>query len=140
MAGPFVLRGPESAAEGAATIDDGRIRVVKVTEPGNYTVRDAAGEVVAAGFSLAVRREESDLTRVPVEEIEAVLGKDAVLKVGPAASLKDAITGRWTPPLELLPFLMMIVLLALTVESLLANKFYRGAAQVGAVASERPPT
>jgi hypothetical protein len=39
--------------------------------------------------------------------------------------VKDVLTGWRPPPLELLPWLMMVVL---AVESLLANRFYRRAA------------
>ncbi len=65
------------------------------------------------------------MERVPVEEIETVLGKDAVLPLGRTVSLRDALTGRKAPPVELLPYLMMAVLLTLTVEGFLANRFYR---------------
>jgi hypothetical protein len=84
-----------------------------------------------AGCSLNVRPQESELERVPAEEIESVLGKETLLQVGRSLSLKDALTGMQPPPLELLPWLMMAVLIVLTVESLLANRFYRRAAPVG---------
>jgi len=51
----------------------------------------------------------------------------------------ERITHRWPPPLELLPWLMMAVLLVLTIESVLANRFYRcaaPAAETGAITSE----
>ncbi len=54
-----------------------------------------------------------------------MLGPGSLLQVGRTASLKNALEGLQPPPVELLPWLMMVVLLVLTVESVLANKFYR---------------
>jgi hypothetical protein len=92
--------------------------------PGNYAIHNGNKHVIA-GCSLNVRPQESDLERVPAEEIESVLGKDTLLQVGRTLSLKDALLGMRPPPMELLPWLMMTVLIVLTVESLLANRFYR---------------
>lgn len=122
---PLTLTGPEVGAEARVSAEEGRLTVVGVDEPGNYQVRDGKG-TLAAAFSVAVRREESDLSRVPVAEIEAVLGADAVLPADQRMSLRDLLRGRWTAPVELLPWLMLLLLLALTVEGLLANRFYRG--------------
>jgi hypothetical protein len=123
---PYRLEGPDLAgAEGNLAPDEaGRLTVTQALAPGNYLVRQGKDSVVA-GFSLAVRADESNLERVPAEEIEAVLGKGSVLEVGRTVSLRDALQGHWAPPVELLPWLMLLVLLGLTVESLLANKFYR---------------
>jgi hypothetical protein len=122
---PLTLHGPEAGvAEARITTDEGRLTVTGAAEPGNYLVRDARGATVAA-FSVAVRREESDLERVPVQQIEAVLGKGSVLPADRRASLRELLQGHWSPPVELLPWLMMLLLLAMTVEGLLANKFYR---------------
>jgi hypothetical protein len=55
--------------------------------------------------------------------------------------MNDALTGMRPPPLELLPWLMMAVLLVLTVESMLANRFYRRAApdaEAGVKTGEQP--
>jgi hypothetical protein len=102
----------------------GRLAVPQAVTPGHYVVVDGKGRTLA-GFSLNVRAEENDLARVPIEEIEAVLGKGAVLQVGRSASLREALQSSRPPPVELLPYLMVLLLLVLTVESLLANKFYR---------------
>jgi hypothetical protein len=124
---PYTLQGPNlvAAETNLGPLDThNRLTIAQPLTPGNFTVRDGK-EKVLAGFSANVRPEESLLERVPVEEIEAVLGKDAVLPVGRTVSLRDALAGRKAPPVELLPYLMMAVLLALTVEGLLANRFYR---------------
>ncbi|HEY7313816.1 MAG TPA: BatA domain-containing protein [Gemmataceae bacterium] len=127
---PYTLDGPGLAvAETNVKIAEGdtQLSLPQAVTPGNYAVRDANKRIVAA-CSLNVRPQESDLERVPAEEIESVLGKDTVLQVGRTVTLKDALAGMRPPPVELLPWLMMAVLLVLTVESLLANRFYRRAA------------
>jgi hypothetical protein len=123
---PLTLQGPglTQAETNLKAPDGGLLAVPQATAAGNYTVRDAKDRVVA-GFSLNVRPEESLLERVPAEEIEAALGKDSVLQPGRGVSLREAMQGLKAPPVELLPWLMMTVLLVLTVEGLLANKFYR---------------
>jgi hypothetical protein len=127
---PYLLDGPGLAvAETNVKINEGdtHLSLPQATTPGNYAVRDANKRLVAA-CSLNVRPEESDLERVPAEDIESVLGRATLLQVGRTISLKDALSGLRPPPLELLPWLMMAVLIVLTVESLLANRFYRRAA------------
>jgi hypothetical protein len=138
---PYTLDGPGLAVAETnikAKEDDMLLSLPQAVAPGNYAIRDANKRVVA-GCSLNVRPQESDLTRVPAEEIESVLGKDTLLQVGRTISLKDALACLRAPPLELLPWLMMVVLIVLTVESLLANRFYRRAApdaEAGAITGE----
>lgn len=127
---PYTLDGPGLAiAETNIKANEGdtQLSLPQAIVPGNYAVRDAKKRIVA-GCSLNVRPQESELERVPAEEIEAVLGKETLLQVGRTISLKDAMTGIRPPPVELLPWLMMAVLVVLMVESLLANRFYRRAA------------
>ncbi|MGH9676806.1 MAG: hypothetical protein ACRD36_06860, partial [Candidatus Acidiferrum sp.] len=125
--GPLTLYGPEpSATEARLTTEEGRLTIAGATDPGNYQIRDSKNGLVAA-FSIAIRGEESDLSRVPVEEIEALLGKGAVLPAERRATLHELLQGRWTAPMELFPWLMMLLLLVLTAEGLLASRFYRRA-------------
>jgi hypothetical protein len=126
---PLKLTGPEPAAtEARLAADEGQLTIAGADEPGNYQVRDAKNAVVTA-FSVAVRREESDLERVPVEELEAALGKGTVLPVERRTSLRDLLQGRWSAPIELMPWLMLLLLMAMTFEGFLANKFYRRPAE-----------
>jgi hypothetical protein len=127
---PFTLDGPGLAvAETNVKVNEGdnALSLPQAIASGNYAVRDSQKRIVA-GCSLNVRPEESQLERVPAEEIESVLGKETLLQVGRTASMKDALAGMRPPPLELLPWLMMAVLVVLTIESMLANRFYRRAA------------
>jgi hypothetical protein len=124
---PYTLDGPGLAVAETnikANEADTQLSLPQAVVPGNYAVRDARRRIVA-GCSLNIRPQESELERVPAEDIESVLGKETLLQVGRTISLKDAMAGMRSPPVELLPWLMMAVLIALMVESLLANRFYR---------------
>ncbi|HZV04203.1 MAG TPA: VWA domain-containing protein [Gemmataceae bacterium] len=138
---PYTLDGPGLAVAETnikANEGDTQLSLPQAVVPGNYAVRDARRRIVA-GCSLNIRPQESELERVPADEIESVLGKETLLQVGRTISLKDAMAGMRPPPVELLPWLMMAVLIALMVESLLANRFYRRAApdaDAGAKTSE----
>jgi hypothetical protein len=126
---PYTLQGPNLVlAEANLKPPDaeGRLVVPQAQAPGNFTVLDGRGKPAAA-FSLNVRAEESYLERVKAEDVEEVLGPGSLLQVGRTVSLKEALQGLRPPPVELLPYLMMVVLLVLAVESFLANKFYRRA-------------
>src|SRR5262249_3235443 len=109
------------------------VRITQAVLPGNYMPFDPNDgphhPKPAACFSLTASPEECQLDRVPVEEIEALLGPGSVWSIERGLTLGDALQGRWLQPLELFPWLMIVVLLVLAVENLLANKFYRRAAQ-----------
>jgi hypothetical protein len=100
------------------------LQITKAVVPGNYRVYGTDGLPMAA-FSLNVPADESQLNRVPVEQIEALFGPGALLPLDRKTSLHEALQNHWSQPVELLPWLMLFVLLALVVENLLANKFYR---------------
>jgi hypothetical protein len=127
FAPPFTLQGPGLAeSETAIPTPDSSpsLALTQTLGPGNFTILDGKNNA-AAGFSMNIRSEEFDLTRLPVDVIEASLGKDTVLAPERSLDLSELLHKRWAPPVELLPYLMMFLLLALTVESLLANFFYR---------------
>jgi hypothetical protein len=80
-------------------------------------------QVPLAKFSINVPGEESDLSRVPVSDIEAVLGVGAVVPQDRKTALPDTL--KWDEPIELFPWLMLVLLFLLALENVLANKFYR---------------
>jgi hypothetical protein len=124
---PYTVDGPNLALAETnvkAVEGENRVSLSQAVSPGNYAIRDGNKRVVS-GCSLNIRPQESELERVPVEELEAVLGKETVLQVGRTASVKEALSSQRPPPVELLPWLMMAVLVVLTVEGMLANRFYR---------------
>ena len=127
LAPPFTLQGPGLAeSETAITTPDNSpaLTLTQTLGPGNFTILDGK-RTAAAGFSMNIRSDEYDLARVPVDVLEASLGKDTVLAPDRSLNLSELLRKRWAPPVELLPYLMMFLLLALTVESLLANFYYR---------------
>jgi hypothetical protein len=125
----YTLEGPGLAAAEATVPraeDQKQLQITQAVVPGNYTVYDGNHQVTG-GFSVNVRSEECQLSRDPdtVKKIETLLGPNTVLAVGHATSLRTALQGHWRQPVELFPWLMIALLLALALENLLANKFYR---------------
>ena len=102
------------------------LKIRQAEAPGNYLLEGPAHQTVAA-FSVNVPSEESDLTRVPVREIESLFGPAAVIPVDRKANIRDILKDHWSEPLELFPLLMVLLLVFLAVENLLSNKFYRRA-------------
>ncbi|MFN4259051.1 MAG: BatA domain-containing protein [Gemmataceae bacterium] len=125
----YTLLGPGlSGAEAILARAEGQNQLLihQATQPANYRLVGADPRW-STGFSLNVAPSQSQLTPVPVEQIEAVLGEDAVLPLDHDTPLQQALQARWPQPVELLPWLMILVLLLLAGESLLANLFYRQA-------------
>jgi hypothetical protein len=111
---------------GMVTVDarQNAVRVPQATAPGNYTLKPGDGADPTVWFSVNLPAEECDLTRTPKGEIEAVLGPDAVLAPAATGNLDAELGGQISRPLDLMPLLMLVVLIALAVENLLANRFY----------------
>jgi hypothetical protein len=124
----YTLRGPgltgaDTQVQRAETA--GELRLTQPQQPGNY-VLSGGGRTWETRFSLNAAPEESLLLpRVPVAAIEELFGPDSVAQVGQSKRLKDALEGQFRQPVELFPWLMILLLLALAVENLLANKFYK---------------
>jgi hypothetical protein len=93
-------------------------------EPGNYTLEDP-GHTRVGAFSVNLPAQEGLLTRVPAAEIEALFGRSAVVPVSQRGRLSEALQGHWDQPLDLLPWLLLLLLVLLALEPLLANLFYR---------------
>jgi hypothetical protein len=100
------------------------LRIKGAVRPGNYSVLDNNLSPVTA-FSVNLLPVESDLTRLPEEQITSLFGPGSVLPVSKNMKLLDALREHWKQPVELLPLLLVLLLLVLVVENLLANKFYR---------------
>ena len=105
--------------------DKGRWVGERLPRQGNYTITGTNGDrsEPTHKFSVNVASEESDLARVPIAEIEALLGKDALVPQDRKRSLIDTLN--WNEPMELFPWLMILLLFMLALENLLANRFYR---------------
>jgi hypothetical protein len=123
----YSLQGPGlSASEATVQRGEGRneLTLPQAVTPGAYVLGDPDGNQVA-GFSINLPPGESELARVPAEQIEALFGPGAIMSIDLGTSFRDALQGHWNQPLELFPWLMIVLLLALAVENFLANKFYK---------------
>jgi hypothetical protein len=90
---------------------------------GNFTVT-AENRAWSDGYSVNAPAAESDLSRVPVEQVEAVLGPGTVAPADKAADWSAAFAGTFGRPVELFPLLLVLLLLAFSAEGVLANRFY----------------
>jgi hypothetical protein len=77
------------------------------------------------GFSVNVPAEEFTLEKVPVETIEALTGPNTVVPVERDLKLRDAMDRKFNQPIDLFPWLLILVLMLLAVEGVVANRFYR---------------
>ena len=110
------------------TVEEGQneLRPTQAGNPGNYVVQGGSPEEqTVAGFSVNLPADESNLSRVPEAEIESLFGQGAIVPVDRRLPLRDSLRGHWSEPLDLFPFLMLLLLFFLAVENLLANKFYK---------------
>jgi hypothetical protein len=119
-----------SSAEAAIEVGDRqtelRIGPPRTNQPGNYRLT-VPGVKWEEGFSLNVPAEESTLEKVPAEGIEELTGKDTVVKAEKDLKLADLLdrTGGVGQPVDLFPWLLILVLMLLVAEGFVANRFYR---------------
>ncbi|MCS7167711.1 MAG: BatA domain-containing protein [Gemmatales bacterium] len=125
------LRGPESRS-GTLEQRQRELFLDRLDRPGNYTVRDLHEKWLRA-FSLNLPPKETELLegRISDEEIRSTLGETSLLQADSSVQLVDLARTRLgqNPPLELLPFLLLLVVVLLAVESWVANRFYKPEAQ-----------
>jgi hypothetical protein len=124
----FTLRGP--GVTGADTqvqrsSESNDVRLPQAQQAGQYALTGPNREAVAS-FSVNVPPNETQLLpRIGIDAIEDVFGPESVVSLGQNRKLSDALEGQLRQPLDLFPWLMLLLLMALVVENLLANKFYR---------------
>jgi hypothetical protein len=129
LAEPPTLRGPDLFRSLAVEPGDAQVTLRDLTVPGNYIIEGKdkeTGELRRlAAFSLNVPAEECDLRKVPASELEPLFPGDAVLQPDWDRALHEMLQSYRNEPLDLIPYLMLALLLALALENLVANKFYR---------------
>ncbi len=102
-------------------------------QPGQWTVKAMADgdRSTILGFSVNPPHAESQLDLLEKSDLDAIFGKDGYHLAEDAMSLKkqeDIVkTGH-----EIFPFLMFVILIVVTIESILANTFYKEAPRAGA--------
>src|SRR5262249_36909538 len=125
----YYLGGPDVATNDAVLKREGEtatvyLRAERTISAGNFTVT-AEDQSWKDGFSLNPPATESDLRRVGPKALEEGFGVGTVYPADKQLTLTDILSGTFTQPIELFPFLMILLLIVLVVENLLANKFYR---------------
>ncbi len=101
------------------------LRAMQAKQPGHYTV-STPDRSWSSGFSVNAPANEFQLVpRVPADAIAGVFGPDSIIAPGQAISMKDKLDQRYRQPLELFPWLMLILLVVFAVENYFANRFYR---------------
>ena len=106
------------------TAADGRV-VVKFTEyPGAYRLKGFLGEPVVRGFAVNLPQTASELSRMPRDELDEILGRE---RYQFARNTDEIVVGVGEARLgrEFYPFLVPLVALILALEHVLANRFYR---------------
>jgi hypothetical protein len=123
----YFLRGNE--LHETISPDSRTFAVKSVQNAGNFVIEARANEKEPgknlAGFSTNVPSDESDLAKVPAAEIERLFGAGAVVTVERGIGIRQALQDYWSEPVEIFPYVMVLLLLLLALENLLANKFYR---------------
>jgi len=101
------------------------LRLVKPHVPGHYTL---ATPDRSWNFSFSVNANPAEfqlVPRVPMESLKDLFPENAVVTPGQSVNLMDKLEQRAKQPLELFPWLMLLLLLFLALESFFANRFYR---------------
>jgi hypothetical protein len=114
---------------------------LKITAPqhvGQWTVAavGADNQETKLGFSLNPPRSESSPTRLEAADLDSMFGKEGYVLADDPQSLEKLIdvvrVGH-----EIFPWLMMLILMLVTAESVLANTFYKEAAAPADAAKAR---
>lgn len=96
---------------------------------GNARVSAARGAWRTA-FSLNIPAAEFDLTAIPVEKIEDLLGKDSVVSTGEESAVRDTLDAKLGESVDWFPWLMLAMCVVLVGESIVSNRFYRAEAPI----------
>jgi hypothetical protein len=99
-----------------------RLPAPRTTVPGQYLV---SGESSRDGFSINVASTESDLTKREVADFTGLLGADAVVPIDKNVRFRDLLETKFNQPVELFPWLLLLVLVLFALEGVIANRFYR---------------
>ena len=109
----YQLQGPGLAGAAVAIprpTKQGELRINQAVVPGQFTLLGGDGKWTT-GFSMNVPSGECNLNQMPAERIEALFGPGSLLPMGPKMSLKNALQDHWSQPVELFPWLMILVTL-----------------------------
>ena len=128
----YIVQGPEhKASERLTPTANSDSLAIVAQQPGQWTVVASGddGKSETRGFSINAPAEETRFAVLENPDLEKLFGgKDGFSLADDAESLKRAVEkiriGR-----ELFPWVMLLIMVVVTVESVLANRFYRESAQ-----------
>ncbi len=139
----YLVRGPENNAGDrlSPAADSDALHIVAPQQIGNWTVTGSgdAGVKQTLGFSLNPPERESRLAAMAETDLDNVFGKGDYMLAEDAVSFNHAKAlsrlGR-----ELFPYLMFLILIIVTLESVLANRFYREPSGAAVATAAGTPT
>ncbi len=110
-----------------------RVTVRFTDNPGAYRLRGQRGGPLVRGFAVNLPADLGDLTRLPKEKLEDLLGKDRFQFARSREEINRAV-GADRIGSEFYPLLVTLLALVLGLEQTLANRFYRedGSSGLGA--------
>ena len=125
---PYVLHGPGRPRDA----QPGRARDLEITavQTTGQLRRRGAGDGEGAGPPAGRVQYECRAGRERFDEgagggDRAAVRRRAVVPLERGTKVRQALEGYWSEPVELLPYVLLLLLLLLAFENLLANKFYR---------------
>jgi hypothetical protein len=124
---PSVSLTSPDGAQSRADIDPtkGVMTFSSTDQIGNYRVRAGGTQSkFERGFSINLPLAATRLARLPIEELDILLGKDRY-RIADDSRKIEREAGRGRVGQELFPYMMALVALALALEQVLANRFYR---------------
>jgi len=122
----YLLSTPRGDQQRLPADEDRGVMIVTATDtPGNYRLRaGGASDGVDRGFSVNLPMSDSQLERIDQEQLKEAMG-DIDFRVATNREQIDRDVSLSRVGRQLFPFLIALVALALGVEHVLANRFYR---------------
>jgi hypothetical protein len=115
---------------------DERVTVRFTDNPGAYRLRGQRGGPLVRGFAVNLPADLGDLTRLPKEKLEDLLGKDRFQFARSREEINRAV-GTDRIGSEFYPLLVTLLALVLGLEQTLANRFYKEEARSQAAGVRR---
>jgi hypothetical protein len=103
---------------------DGQLTIRFTDNPGAYRLRGQMAGPVVRGFAVNLPADSSDLSRLPRKELDALLGNERYQLARNKDEIDRAI-GNDRIGSEFYPLLVTLLAVALGLEHVLANRFYR---------------
>lgn len=103
---------------------DRRVTVRFTDNPGAYRLRGQKGGPMVRGFAVNLTGDTSDLSRLPPEKLDELLGEGR-FQLARSQDELDRAVGSDRIGSEFYPLLITLVAVALGLEHVLANRFYR---------------